>query len=751
MTSSQSAPPLQDKLTFKVVGMTCANCVLRVEKSLRKQTGVIDAVVNLATAQADVAFDSNRVLPEDLYAAVHKAGYKTEEMQVDVADQDSTELKRDVAIAAYLSLPLFLLSMLPMIVPPLMHAMHGLSPSFALWNGIQFALATPVVFYSGRRFFQHGWRAWLAWSPDMNSLVMTGTGAAYGYSVAVLLLPGLFPDGAREVYFESAAMVITLVLLGKYLEAKGKGQSGAAIRKLLALAPPKAHVLRDGTESDMDAALVRVGDMVDVRPGERVPVDGEVLSGESWVDESMLTGEPLPVMKTVGGKVTGGTLNGEGYLSFRATQVGADTVLSRIVKMVEDAQASRPPIQDVADAVVAWFSPAVLGIAALTFGLWFFLGADPSLPNALVHAVAVLVIACPCAMGLATPTAVLVATGRAAELGVLIRKGAALQALAEVRQAAFDKTGTLTEGHPRVVAFDVAPGESEKEILALAAAIEGRSSHPLARALADEARRRGMSIPPVETFHSVGGLGVEGRVKGRNLRVGSLKFFAGSGIDFNVLQASLDKAKERGAAIAAIAVDGKAVGIAAISDRIKPHAGESIKRLHALGFSTWMITGDNAEAAQAVGRQVGVQHVESEVLPDQKAALVKSAQAKNGGMLFVGDGVNDAPALAEAWVGMAVSSGTDVAIEAGDCILLGGDPLGVVRAVELSRATMKTIRRNLFWAFFYNAALIPVAAGLLKPWGGPSLQPMLAAAAMGLSSLFVIQGSLRLRKFKASV
>jgi P-type Cu+ transporter len=749
-----SGTALREKASFSVEGMTCANCVVRVERALKKQAGVSEAVVNLATSRADVAFDASRLKAEDLFAAVRKAGYEPVALK-DATDGETdpvtAKLRRDTWVALALSAPLFVISMVPMMWPALMAAMMRVSPDMAAWNLLQFALATPVLLFPGRRFFVHGWRAAKALSPDMNTLVMAGTGAAYLYSVAILLVPGYMPAGAREPYFESAALVIALVLLGKFLEERGKGKSGEAIRKLLALAPPRAHVLRDGVESDIEAASVRVGDFVDVRPGERVPVDGEVISGDSFVNESMLTGEPLPVHKAVGDKVTGGTLNGDGYLTVRTERVGADTALARIVKLVQEAQASRPPIQDMADKVVAWFTPVVLGVAALTFALWFFLGETSGLAPALIHAVSVLVIACPCAMGLATPTAVLVATGRAAELGVLIRKGAALQALAEVKRVAFDKTGTLTEGHPRVTSFEAVPGENADEIFALAAAIEGRSAHPLAMAVAEAARQRGLKVPKVEGFRSQSGYGVEGRVKGKTLRVGSLRFFAEGQIDTAPLQPMIEKANAAGAAVAAIAVDGRAVALAAIRDTVKPHAAETVTRLKELGLTSLLVTGDRQAAAEAVAREVGVSEVRAEVLPEDKARVVHDEQSRGLGLLFVGDGVNDAPALAQADVGMAVGGGTDAAIEAGDCILLGGDLRGVVRAIELSRASMTTIRRNLFWAFFYNALLIPVAAGVLEPFGGPGLSPVMAAAAMGLSSVFVVSGSLRLKRFKPTV
>jgi len=739
------------RMSFSVEGMTCANCVVRIEKALRKQEGVQTAQVNLATTRVDVEFDEKRLRSEDIFAAVRKAGYQPMPLRAAKDDSELIALRRDTWLACIFAFPLLLLAMVPMLIPGGMELIMRVFPSMETYHLLQFLLATPVVFGPGRRFIVHGFRAWKALSPDMNSLVMTGTLAAYGYSATVTLAPALFPPNSRSVYFESAAVVIALVLLGKFLEQRGKGRSGDAIRKLLALSPPRAHVLRNGREMDIEASGVMVGDLVDVRPGERVPVDGQVVSGESWVDESMLTGEPMAVHKSHESRVTGGTLNGDGYLTLRADRVGGDTVLSRIIQLVQEAQASRPAIQDLADRVIFWFTPMVLFLAALSFGLWLWLGPGYSLPAALMHAVAVLVIACPCAMGLATPTAVLVATGRAAELGILIRKGAALQALSEAKHAAFDKTGTLTEGHPKVAEFHALAGENLKDTLALAAAVEGRSSHPLARALAEYALSLGIKIPKVESFKSHSGFGVEGKAKGKRVWVGSVRFIAEQGISLEALRDLVDQGEKTGSAMAVVAVDGSAVGVAYITDTLRPHAGETIQRLKELGLEPLLVTGDREKAAWHVANQIGVSRVRAEVLPDQKAKVVAEEQERGGGLLFVGDGVNDAPALAAADVGLAMGGGTEVAIEAGDCVLLSGDPRGVVRVVELSRATMKTIKRNLFWAFFYNVLLIPVAGGILEPWGGPSLHPVLAAAAMGLSSLWVVGGSLRLKSFKASL
>jgi Cu+-exporting ATPase len=729
--------------------MTCANCVGRVERSLRKLPGVSEAHVNLATNRADVRFDPSEVDLDMLFRQVREAGYGPVALKEGLAAGHEAEaLKADLTIALLFGIPVLLLSMLPMAFPFLMDWRMRLNPSEGFWNLVLLALATPVQFGPGRRFLQRGWRALKDRSPDMNTLVMIGTWSAYLSSALVTLVPTVFPPAARHVYFEAAAVVIALVLLGKYLEARAKGRGAEAIKRLLDLRPARARLLRRGAEVEAEVAAVIPGDELAVRPGDSIPVDGVVLGGESRVDESMLTGEPIPKAKRPGDRVTGGTLNGEGYFTFRAERVGADTVLANIIRMVEDAQVSRPPIQDAADRVVRIFTPVVLAIAAITFAAWMFLAPAPAFPSALVHAVAVLVIACPCAMGLATPAAILAGTGRAAELGAVVREGAALQALSEVDRIALDKTGTLTEGNPRVTWFSAAPGWEAGEVLSLAASLEARSTHPLAKALAGYAASKGITPEAPASFRSVAGAGVEGEIRGRAVLVGSRRLMEERGADPHPFAADEARLAGEGAGLLYIAVDGRCAGLAAVSDPLKPEARESIEALKAMGVEAAMLTGDQEAPARAAGRAAGIDDIRAGLAPGGKAEAIRSWKADGAKIAFVGDGINDAPALATADAGLAIGGGSDVALASGDIILMSGDLRGAPRTLRLARAVMRTIRINLFWAFGYNIVLIPVAAGVLRPWGGWELSPVLAGAAMGLSSVFVMGNSLRLKSFK---
>jgi Cu+-exporting ATPase len=774
------------RASFAVEGMSCANCVGRVERSLRKLPGVSEAHVNLATSRAEVRFDPARTGLPQLFQQVRSAGYAPVELVEGAVDntRELAVLKSDLVMALIFGVPLVLLSMPPMAFHALMDFRMRLNPSDGFWNLMEFFLATPVMFGPGRRFFKRGWNAFKDLSPDMNSLVMLGTGSAYSFSALVTFVPTMFPPGSRDVYFEASAVVIALVLLGKYLEAGAKGRGGEAIRKLMALKPTRALIMRRGKETEVDIAAILVGDILAVRPGDRVPVDGKVVSGGSRVDESMLTGEPMPKSKGPGDAVAGGTLNGDGYFTFEALKVGRDTVLAGIIRLVEEAQMSKPPIQDVADKVVRVFTPVVLGIAAVTFVAWMLFGAHLSahlgahgggasaLPSALIHAVAVLVIACPCAMGLATPTAILAGTGKAAEMGIVVRNGAALQALADANLFAFDKTGTLTEGNPRVTSFAAFPRHDGAEhdgmgtagaagrTLALAAAVEARSRHPLAKALVDYARQerageeRGGANPGVgepEAFLEHAGLGVEGRVDGHAVRVGSLEFLRSAGALPEAMRPEADRMATQGTGLVGISIDGVFAGLAGISDAVKPHAREALDALRGAGIETAMITGDQEGPARAVGAAVGIAEIRAGVLPKDKADAVRTLRRGSGvkGVAFVGDGINDAPAMAAADVSIAMGNGSDVAVAAGDIILMSGDLRGAPRASALARRVMRTIRLNLFWAFGYNAVLIPVAAGVLQPALGWSLNPVLAGAAMGLSSVFVMGNSLRLKRFRA--
>ncbi len=743
------------KTAFGVEGMSCANCVGRVERALRKIPGVAEAHVNLATSRADVRFDPGQIDEVGLFAGVKAAGYGAVPWRQggEAGGHHARELAGELTLSLVFAIPLLLLSMLPMAVPPLHMALMRLNPNEGFWNLIQMGLATPVMFGPGRRFLKHGWRALRDRSPDMNTLVALGTWSAYLSSAAVALAPNAFPPAARHAYFEAAAVVIALVLLGRWLEAKAKGRGAAAIGRLLDLRPATARLLRRGKEVEVEVAGVLPGDELSVRPGDRIPVDGSVLSGESRVDESMLTGEAMPKAKRPGDRVTGGTLNADGQFTFRADAVGADTALARIIALVEEAQGTRPPIQDLADKVVAVFTPAVLLIALVTFAAWMFLAPSPAFPAALLHAVAVLVIACPCAMGLATPAALLAGTGRAAELGAVVRDGAALQALAEARRMALDKTGTLTLGNPQVTEFAVAAGWPEDKVLALAAGLEARSAHPLAKALVAYAGTRGVAPAVPMAFVSRAGLGVQGEIAGHAVVVGSPRMLAEVGAepeglgDRGLVVAAA--AATAGAGVVWIAVDGKCVGLAVIADPVKPEAREAVAALRKLGLELAILTGDHAGPAHAAGQAVGIADVRFALMPADKAEVMQAWRSE-GKTAFVGDGLNDAPALAAADAGLAMAGGSDLALASGDILLLSPDLRSLPRVTALARAVMRTIRLNLVWAFGYNALLIPVAAGAAIPLGW-ELNPVLAGGAMGLSSLLVLLNSLRLKRFQPPI
>ena len=742
----------RERLELAVRGMTCASCVRRVERALLKQPGVIAASVNLATERADVEYLPRAVSPQRLKTVLAEAGYEALDLQpAGDAQQEAREaeqagLRRELRLAAALSGPLVVLAMLPMLLPAATRWLSTLLPLRA-WDFVQLVLATPVQFYVGRRFYRQGWAELRHQSPGMNTLVMLGSSAAYGYSLLALLSPGLFPAGTAHLYFEASAVIITLVLFGKLLEARAKGRTSEAIQKLMRLQAKTAWVLRDGGPLELPIEAVVPGDRIQVRPGERLPVDGVVLEGRSYVDESMLSGEPLPVEKTTGAEVVGGTINTTGAFVFQASRVGADTVLAQIIKMVEQAQAAKPPIQQLADRIAAVFVPIVIVAAAATFGIWLVVGPEPALSYAFVAAVSVLVIACPCAMGLATPTAVMVGTGKAAQMGTLFRQGSALESLARLDTVVLDKTGTLTKGQPELT--DVhALGLPEDELLALVAAAEDQSEHPIARALVSAARVRGLSLAKAEDFQAEAGHGLTARVQGRQVQVGALRYM-------QLLDIDVAAENERAAAYARqaktpiyAAVDGRLAGVLAVADPLKDGSADAVRRLHETGLHVAMLTGDHRATAEAVALQAGIEQVLAEVLPDQKAAEVQRLQAEGRRVAFVGDGINDAPALAQADVGIAIGTGTDVAIETGDVILMRGDLRGLLDALALARRTMRTIRLNFFWAYGYNVALIPVAAGALYPLTGLLLSPMLAAAAMSLSSLFVVTNSLRLRRFQ---
>jgi Cu+-exporting ATPase len=745
--------PLSDA-SLSITGMTCAACSGRVEKVLRRVPGVVSAEVSLAAERARVQSIAGQVDRAALVQAVEHAGFgviaeessATRDAERDAREAERRSLRNRLLLAAGLTLPILLLEMVPMLVPGAHAALMDLVPRQTLWL-VFFALGTAVQFGPGLRFYRAGLAAVRHGAPDMNTLVALGTSAAYGYSVVATFLPGVLPEGTRHVYYEAAAVVITLVLLGKYFEARAKGQTGEAIRALVGLQPRTARVLTDGGEEARAIEAVQPGDRIRVRPGERVPVDGVVESGGSFVDEAMLTGEPAPVEKTEGAEVTGGTVNGTGQFVFRATRVGAETVLAQIVRMVQEAQGQKPPIQALADRVVAVFVPVVLAIAALTFGAWMLFGPEPALPLALVATVSVLIIACPCAMGLATPTSIMVGAGKGARLGVLFRRGAALQTLSETDVIAFDKTGTLTEGRPRLTDVIVREGAAEGDVLALAAAAEAGSEHPIARALIEDVARRGVTVEPATDFEAVPGYGIRAQVDGRRVEIGAARFMEQVGADAGGFAAQADGLAGQAKTPFFVAVDGEVRALLAVADPVKPSSADAVAALHRAGVRVAMVTGDAQRTADAVARRLGIDEVRAEVLPGQKADAVRSLQADRQRVAFVGDGINDAPALAQADVGVAIGTGTDVAIEAADVVLMSGDLAGLVRARALSAAVLKNVKQNLFWAFAYNAALIPVAAGALYPATGTLLSPVFAAAAMGLSSVFVLTNALRLKRF----
>jgi Cu+-exporting ATPase len=737
------------ELSVPVVGMTCASCVNRIERYLSRADGVSDATVNLATERATVRFDPAVIDRTGIVAAIEAAGYDVGRdpaegaaAEVDAAEVERAAERRELLFQAVASLVIGGVMMAIMFWP------GGTPWPIADVNRWFLIPATIVQFVFGRRFLVAAARGARHGEANMNTLVAIGTLAAYSYSVVVTLLPETVMAAGlgHETYFDSAALIIGLVLLGRWLEARAKGQAAGAVRGLLELRPPTARVLRPGGERDVPVSQVVAGDLLRVRPGDRVPVDGVVIDGASAVDESMLTGEPIPVEKAAGDGVIGATLNTSGSFVMRAERVGPDTTLAQIVSLVERAQGSKAPIQRLADRVTGWFVPAVIGIASLTFVVWLILGPSPSLPFALSTAIAVLIIACPCAMGLATPTAIMVGTGKGAENGILIRDGAALEDAQRVTAVVLDKTGTITAGRPTVTVLRPAPGFSEDELLGLAASAERGSEHPLAEAIVRRAAERGIATDDATDFEATAGRGVRSIVGGAAILVGTRAYLAERGVD-------TDGAQDLGTATAAwVARDGRSAGMIGLADTVKPGAADAIRRLQDSGVEVWMLTGDRRETAEAIGAQVGIgpERIVAEVLPADKAEAVTKLQAGGATVAMVGDGINDAPALAQADLGIAIGTGADVAIQASDVTLLRDDLGAVPSAMGLSRATMRTIRQNLGWAFGYNVLLIPVAAGLLYPLAGLLLTPALAAGAMALSSVSVVLNSLRLRGFRAA-
>ncbi|WP_180158807.1 heavy metal translocating P-type ATPase [Acinetobacter sp. YH01026] len=741
-------------IELSIDGMTCASCVTRVEKALKKVPGVEQANVNLATEHAWIQPNAT-VSSQDLIRAIQKAGYDAKLLQHDSNEQhdkknlEQQQLKRDLVISLILALPVFILEMGSHMIPAFhMWVMHNIGQQQS-WL-IQFALTTLVLLLPGRRFYQKGIPALLHFAPDMNSLVAVGTLAAYSFSLVATFMPQLLPEGTVHVYYEAAAVIVSLILLGRYFEAKAKGRTSQAIQHLIGMQAKTARIHRDGQIIEVPVAEVSSNTIVEIRPGERIPVDGEVIEGHSYIDESMITGEPVPVAKQIGNQVVGGTINQNGTLNIRATAIGEASVLAQIIRMVEQAQGSKLPIQALVDKVTMWFVPAVMLLAALTFIVWFIFGPEPTLTFGLVNAVAVLIIACPCAMGLATPTSIMVGTGRGAEMGVLFRKGEALQLLQDVKVVAVDKTGTLTEGKPILTDFHVQSGFDADQVFVLLASVEAKSEHPIALAIVQAATEKQVSLLPVTEFDSITGSGIEALVNGQRIQIGADRYMQQIGLDVSAFNAEAARLGQEGKTPIYMAIDQQLAAIVAVADPIKDTTFAAIAALHQLGLKVAMITGDNRHTAQAIAARLQIDHVVAEVLPEGKVDVVRELQQQFGRVAFVGDGINDAPALAQADVGIAIGTGTDVAIEAAEVVLMSGNLQGVPNAIALSKATIRNIRQNLFWAFIYNIALIPIAAGVLYPFAGILLSPIFAAGAMALSSVFVLGNALRLKYFQAA-
>ena len=753
-----------EEATFEVTGMSCASCVGRVEKALGDVPGVSAVSVNLATEKASVSYLPEEVSARELESAVEAAGYglvnqKSGGEAEDAHEREYGKLRKNLLVAAGLT-ALILLGSLPHML-----GFEAPVPMGVLNLGL-LMLATPVQFWAGWRFYRGAWGAARHGQANMNTLVALGTSAAYLYSAAAALAPGLFA-GRADVYFDTSALIITLILLGRLLEARAKGRTNDAIRKLAGLQAKTARVVRGGEEADIPVEEVQTSDVVVVRPGEKIPVDGRVISGESAVDESMITGESIPVTKRAGDEVFGATINTSGAFRFEATNVGADTALSRIIKMVEEAQGSKAPIQRLADRISGVFVPVVMGVAALTFAVWLAFGPEPALTFAVLNMVAVLIIACPCALGLATPTSIMVGTGKGAEDGILVKGGEALEGAHRLDTIVLDKTGTLTRGEPEltdVLAADGgASGISEDELLGLLAAAESGSEHPLGEAIVAGARSRGLDPRGAEAFEAVSGGGIRATVDGREVLVGNARFLSEAGVSENGLAPRAEELSAGGKTPVFAAVDGRYAGLVAVADTVKEESREAVHRLHEMGLTVAMLTGDNRRTAEAIAAKLGIDRVLAGVRPEDKAKEVERLQGGGKKVGMVGDGINDAPALARADIGIAIGTGTDVAMDAADLTLISGDVRGVARAIKLSKATIRNIRQNLFWAFAYNVALIPVAAGVLYPlFAGGSvpealapalgeygfLNPILAAAAMALSSVTVLSNALRLRRAK---
>ena len=752
---AQTAPALKRtdrkrRFEIPVTGMNCAGCALNVEKALKGVAGVESAAVNFANARATVLFDPRLTDPQTLEEAIFAAGYGVfhaaegedqEEAEQAAREREYVKLRRSFFVALGFS-AVILIGSLPMIFPWL--------PRFLTDPVLLWILATPVQFWIGGRYYRAAWVQLKHRAADMNTLIAVGTSAAYFYSAAAVVFPRFFESGGIHpaVYFDTSAVIITLILFGKVLEARAKGRTSEAIRKLAGLQPKSARVIRDGREVDIPVGDVVPGDVVVVRPGERIPVDGVVTRGRSAVDESMITGESLPIDKGEGDEVVGATVNKSGSFEFRATRVGRDTVLAQIVRLVREAQGSKAPIQRLADVIAGVFVPIVIAIAVLTFAVWAVFGPPPSLTFALLNFVAVMIIACPCAMGLATPTAVMVGTGKGAENGILVKGGETLEMAHKITTVVFDKTGTLTKGEPEVTDVLAVPGAAREDVLRFAASAERTSEHPLAGAILKNAEEAGLTVTPAERFQALEGLGVEALVEGSEVVLGSEKLMRDRGYDISLVAARAAVLTGDGKTPVFVAAGGRFLGLIAIADTLKENGPAAVAGLRKLGLEVIMLTGDHRNTAEAIARAAGIDSVIPEVLPADKVGEIRKLQAAGKKVAMVGDGINDAPALAQADVGIAIGSGTDIAMEAADITLMRSDLAGVAKAIELSRRTIRTIKQNLFWAFIYNVIGIPVAAGVLYPFFHILLDPMIASAAMAASSVSVVSNSLRLRRAK---
>ena len=750
------------KTNIPVKGMTCASCVQKVQKALSSMNGVLSAEVNFATEKASVEYIPSQTGMGDFKKALRDIGYDIVEVEKgeDIVEKERQEREKELSrlkfrliAGAALTISIFVL---------MLWEKAGLSSFIEIPEQInfliQFIIQSPVQFWVGWQFYKGAISAARHRTTNMNTLIAVGTSAAYIYSVIATFFPSVFEikGYSASVYFDTAATIIVLILLGRFFEARAKGKTSEAIKKLMGLQAKTARVVRAGTERDILIEELEIGDIVVVRPGEKIPVDGVVKDGYSLVDESMISGESIPVEKKAGDEVVGSTINKTGSFRFEASRIGKDTMLSQIINMVQEAQGSKPPIARLADKIASIFVPAVIGIAAFTFVIWYYFGPVPSFTYAMLNFIAVLIIACPCALGLATPTSIMVGTGKGAENGILIRSGEALETAHKINTVVFDKTGTLTKGKPEVTDIIVGAGRDlpgvieENDILMLAASAEKGSEHPLGEAIVNKAKEMGTGLKDPEDFQAVPGHGIKARIDGRNVRLGNANFMEDESINIGKLAIKVEQLSAEGKTPMFVASDGNIIGIIAVADTIKENSADALKSLRKIGIEVVMITGDNRRTAEAIARQAGIDRVFAEVLPEDKAKKIQELQGEGKIVAMVGDGINDAPALAQADVGIAIGTGTDVALEASDITLIGGDLRGVVASIALSRATVRNIKQNLFWAFAYNIILIPVAAGALFPFFGILLNPMLAAAAMGLSSVTVVTNALRLKRFRVT-